>query len=288
MNENIIIPESEIQETINIDTPIKEYHITWDVFEKLYPLVNGEHKNEFSGAFHESIDVECCSKEFVCLPSVKITRGKGDSARFFDTIPFTYHTHPKYYYTAYHVKIAPPSGEDIGVFLRGCVESKTCVHIVLSLEGLYIMYANPCFIRQARRLYKRGKTNEYARAAYNIALVGAEILGMVTHEYRSIWTTEEWLQWIRSRFVCKNVPTQEYSSEIKQKFKYHCDDCSDVYIKKFQNLFNKIVRTSFKLAKCSAENTIHQTRWKEGNWIDVDFISWEKAKTDGFVRIRCC
>ncbi len=293
MSQNVILAPigKELIETLTIPDLKKEYRVSWDVFECLQPLVNGNHKNEFSGSFHDkNKNKKCCTEEYICLPHANVERGKGDSAKFYENIPFTYHTHPKYYYTEYGVNIAPPSGEDIGVFLRGCIESKTCVHIVLSLEGLYIMYANPCFIKQARRLYKRAKKNNniHARSIYNVALIGAEILGMVTHEFRTTWNVDQWLHWVRSRFVCRNVPAQEYSQEIREKFKYHCEECSDEYIQNFQQLFHEIVRTSFELAGCSAENTIQNTRWSEGNWIDVDFITWEQAKKQGYVTIKCC
>lgn len=279
-------------------------NLSWNILKQLKPLVFENHKNEFSGEIHthesysvsnpakkerrrgEYIREETCSHGS-CVSQVSITRGNGDSAKFYSDVEFTYHTHPIYYYKKYGVKIAPPSGEDIGVFLRGCIEHNSCLHLVLSKEGVYVMYANPCFIEQARRLYERD-TKE-SRTYYEIALVGAEILGMETHECRDQWTVEQWLQWIRNRFVCRTIQTSEYEHEIRQKFNYHCDDCLDIFeganIEKFQQLFREIVQTSFDLARCSERNEYRGTRWSEGNWLDVEFFSWKRAQDEGGIRL---
>ncbi len=271
-----------------------EYSISWEILQHLKELVTDDKvTNEFSGIFEQSRNETVtgkhihshgsCSQEYECLAHANITKGHGDSAHFYDHVKFTYHTHPKFYYTEYEVKIAPPSGEDIGIFLRGCIEKKTCVHLVLSLEGIYIMIANPCFVRQARNLLKLNTPKSLGY--YNIALIGAEILGMETHEYRQTWTTDEWLEWVRSRFVCKSIETRSYEKDIREKFGYYCSDdtCegfdnTNDQIQKFQELFKEIVRTSFQLAQCSEYNPIQESKWTEGNWIDVDFVSWSDAE----------
>ena len=281
---------------------VVDVHIPWDIIQPFSALVNGEHKNEFSGVLYhqrqriqarkrgheivESHSLRCHgSNTGSCVMRASIHGGHGDSARFFDDVPFTYHTHPKYYYEEYHVKIAPPSGEDIGVFLRGAIEDNSIVHLVVSQEGIYVMLANPCFVEQARNLFRRGKNDERARSYYNIALVGAEILGMETHEFRDTWTVDDWLGWIRSRFVCRNIDVEEYSDDIRRKFKGHCEDCQPLQIERFQELFKEIVNTSFQLAQCSEINPAQHSRWSEGNWVDVSFFTWEDAQNNGGIRI---
>lgn len=280
---------------------VVEYSISSEILENLQKYVtNPEIQNEFSGIFEETrnetikgkhIHAHSCSQEYECLAHANVTTGHGDSAHFYDHVKFTYHTHPAYYYTRYGVKIAPPSGEDIGIFLRGCIEKKTCVHLVLSLEGIYIMIANPCFVRQARKLLYFDTPTSIAY--YNIALIGAEILGMETHEYRDTWTVNEWLQWIRNRFVCGNIKTSEYTRDIKEKFGYYCseDTCAEFNdiqrdVQLFQDRFKDIVENSFKLAQCSEYNPIRESKWTKGNWIDVDFVSWEKAFEDKHIMLR--
>ncbi len=288
---------------------VVDVFIPWDIIQPFGALVSGEHKNEFSGIFYHPkqrvqsrkrghriveshVGTGRCNNNRGCggnagarVMRASIHGGHGDSAQYYEDVPFTYHTHPKYYYEEYHVNIAPPSGEDIGVFLRGAIEDNSIVHVVFSMEGIYVMIANPCFVEQARNMYQRGKKDKRARAAYNIALVGAEILGMETHEHRSTWSVDEWLAWIRGRFVCRNIDVEEYTDDIKQKFDYHCEDCDPLEINRFQDLFKEIVRTSFELAQCSEINAAQHTRWTEGNWVDVQFVTWENAQRDGGVRI---
>lgn len=279
-----------------------EYSLSSEILENLQLLVtNPKIKNEFSGIFEETrsetnegkhIHAEHCSQEYECLAHANITSGHGDSAHFYDHVKFTYHTHPQFYYTHYHVKIAPPSGEDIGIFLRGCIEKKTCVHLVLSLEGIYIMIANPCFVRQARNLLRHNTPESLAY--YNIALIGAEILGMETHEYRDKWSVEQWLEWIRSRFVCRTIQVSDYERDIREKFGYYCseDTCGTDFdkinrnIQQFQERFKEIVEKSFQLAQCSEYNPIQESKWTQGNWIDVDFVPWEKALSDKHILLR--
>jgi hypothetical protein len=251
------------------------------------------YKNEFSGSFQHSQQFDViknknkkhvhssttCTNTESCLGHANITTGHGDSAHFYDYVKFTYHTHPIFYYHEYHVNIAPPSGEDIGVFLRGCIENKTCVHLVLSKEGIYIMIANPCFVKQARNLLNYN--TKLSLGYYNIALIGAEILGMKTHEYREVWSVQRWLQWVRDRFVCKNIEMSDYEDEIRTKFNYHCDSnqCQGFTkkndIQTFQNIFQNIVSTSFQLQQCASTNPFQNNKWSAGNWIDVQFISWD-------------
>jgi hypothetical protein len=210
-----------------------------------------------------------------------IVRGKGDSASFFQDVPYTYHTHPAFYYSEYGVNIAPPSGEDIGVFLRGCVEDKSCVHFVISREGIYVIIPNPCFVYQARELLKRDVRR------YNIALVGAEILGMQTHEFRDTWTPEQWLEWVRGRFVCQSIEVEDYKEDIKSKFEYHCE-CGAADIENFENEFKDIVRNDFQLSNCSHRNPLYADNpyWTQGNWIDVDFKTWRQLEREGGLHLR--
>lgn len=281
---------------------MSEHFVSFSFLKELKPLVfDRDHKNEFSGHFHtrktyeitkkrnkHSLRGQCIRHDScehgTCVSHMTVSRGNGDSAAFFSDVSFTYHTHPIYYYTKYRVRIAPPSGEDIGVFLRGCIEGESCVHLVLSREGIYIMYANPCFIEQARNLKENNETY------YQIALVGAEILGMETHECRSKWTVERWLEWIRDRFVCRTIMVKDYEQDIREKFNYHCEECLESFeeenIEKFQQLFRQIVETSFNLAHCSRTNPYRGTRWTEGNWIDVEFISWETAESEDGITLR--
>ena len=281
------------------DPKIITYIIPWGVFEMIKPLIMSRTiKNEFSGSLHrtsgefhneheraEHVEGKCCSEEFECFAHASIVRGVGDSASFFEDIPFTYHTHPTYYYTEYGVKIAPPSGEDIGVFLRGCIEEKSCVHLVISREGVYYIIPNPCFVYQARRLRKENKRD------YNIALVGAEILGMQTHEFRDSWTTDRWLTWIRTRFVCGEILVNEYREDIIDKFEYHCE-CGEAEIQKFEREFKRIVREYFDLSTCAHRNPLSRmsqseyAMWSEGNWIDVGFKSWRDLERDGGLEMK--
>jgi hypothetical protein len=286
----------------NQKSRVVEYSIPWDMLKNLKQFVtDGSIKNEFSGIFEQKQDetvtkgkqikAHTCSSEHECLAHANITTGEGDSAHFYDNVKFTYHTHPLYYYKEYKVRIAPPSGEDIGVFLRGCIEKKTCVHLVLSLEGIYIMIANPCFVRIARKLLKLNTPRSIAY--YNIALVGAEILGMETHEYRHIWRVQEWLRWIRNRFVCRSIQTKDYANDIREKFGYHCSEetCEDFNqvqenVEEFQKRFREIASTYIDLSKCSETNPIQNSKWTQGNWIDVDFVPWTKAKRDGHILLK--
>lgn len=289
------------------DPKIITYKIPWGVFKMIKPLIMSRSiKNEFSGSIHRSsedfhggderaehVDGECCSDEFECFAHASIVRGVGDSASFFEHIPFTYHTHPTYYYTEYGVKIAPPSGEDIGVFLRGCIEHQSCVHLVISREGIYYIIPNPCFVYQARKLRKENIRD------YNIALVGAEILGMQTHEFRDSWTSDRWLEWIRSRFVCGDILVNEYRDDIREKFEYHCN-CGDADLESFEHEFKRIVREYFDLASCAHRNPLRRlesqfgttepdtafARWTEGNWIDVGFKAWRELEQDDGLVMR--
>jgi hypothetical protein len=292
------------------DPKIITYNVPWGVLKMIKPLIMSRTiKNEFSGSIHRSsaefhngheraehVEGECCSDEFECFAHASIVRGVGDSATFFEDIPFTYHTHPTYYYTEYGVKIAPPSGEDLGVFLRGCIEEKSCVHLVISREGIYYVIPNPCFVYQARKLMKRNRRD------YNIALVGAEILGMQTHEFRDSWTTDRWLEWIRSRFVCGEILVSEYREDIKDKFEYHCE-CGEADLENFEREFKRIVREYFDLSSCAHKNPLTKlhkqlresgdTRcdrvgdeWTAGNWIDVGFKSWREVEADGGLNVQ--
>ncbi len=272
---------------------IIEYHVAWDLLnDHLRPLVTDpDLKNEFSGSIHtepghfqrnaKTVRAHSCSEEYVCMANATIVKGKGDSASFFQDIPYTYHTHPAFYYTEYGVKIAPPSGEDIGVFLRGCIEDKSCVHFVVSKEGIYVIIPNPCFIYQARALLERDVRR------YNIALVGAEILGMQTHEYRDEWTPEQWLEWVRGRFVCQSIDVEDYSEDIRNKFEYHCE-CGAADIENFEREFKDIVRNDFQLSNCSHRNPLYEDNpyWTRGNWIDVDFKSWDQLQEEGGLHLR--
>ncbi len=269
---------------------IVEFTIPWDILDTyLRPLVsNRSLRNEFSGAIQRSsdrhhehnssaehVESKSCSTEYVCMQRATIVRGAGDSAVFHENIPYTYHTHPIYYYHEYGVRIAPPSGEDIGVFLRGCIEDKSCVHFVIAKEGIYHIIPNPCFVHQARRLRKRSLRK------YNIALVGAEILGMQTHEYRDSWTPNKWIEWVRDRFVCKSMLVKEYETEIMQKFNYNCSSCdpfTSQTIHQFQDEFRSIVRNDFMLDACRYTNPIINAQWGKGNWIDVGFSTWKELE----------
>lgn len=273
---------------------IVEFKIPWDILDTyLRPLVtNRSLRNEFSGAIqaasgkhhaHESgaehVESESCSTEFVCMQRASIVRGSGDSAAFYENIPYTYHTHPIYYYNEYGVRIAPPSGEDIGVFLRGCIEDQSCVHFVIAKEGIYHIIPNPCFVHQARRLRKRDLRK------YNIALVGAEILGMQTHECRDSWTPERWIAWVRDRFVCKSLLVEEYKTDILDKFRHHCSSCdpftkesTEQLILRFQEEYDSIVRNDFMLNACRYTNPIIDAQWGQGNWIDVGFSTWKQLE----------
>jgi hypothetical protein len=266
-----------------------DFRVPWDILNTfLRPLVtNRSLRNEFSGSIHadgthsvrgaeqvvSSTSCSSCASEFVCMQRASIVRGIGDSAQFFEDIQYTYHTHPTYYYNEYGVKIAPPSGEDIGVFLRGCIEDKSCVHLVVAREGIYYIIPNPCFVHQIRRLKKRDLRR------YNIALVGAEILGMQTHECRDSWTPERWLEWVRGRFVCSEILVHEYRSEIESKFRSHCHSCEPLLIDQFQNEFREIVE-SFQLSMCRYTNPIVNRQWERGNWIDVGFKTWKELETE--------
>lgn len=281
---------------------IVEFKIPWDILNTfLRPLVENRYlRNEFSGAIQtasgkqhhshehgaEHVESSSCSTEFVCMQRATIVRGSGDSAAFYEDIPYTYHTHPIYYYHEYGVRIAPPSGEDIGVFLRGCIEDKACVHFVIAKEGIYHIIPNPCFVHQARRLLKRDVRK------YNVAMVGAEILGMQTHECRDSWTPQQWISWVRNQFVCKqNMLVEEYKTDIMQKFGHHCSskECgriTDETLEQFKHEFESIVRHDFMLGACRYTNPIIDAQWGEGNWIDVGFSTWRELERARGLHVR--
>jgi hypothetical protein len=149
-------------------------------------------------------------------------------------------------------------------------------------------------VYQARRLLKDNRRD------YNIALVGAEILGMQTHEFRDSWTTGRWLEWIRSRFVCGEILVGEYREDIKDKFEYHCE-CGEADLENFEREFKRIVREYFDLSSCAHKNPLvklhNQLResgttsrfgdeWTAGNWIDVGFKSWREVEADGGLNVQ--
>ncbi len=265
---------------------IIRFKVPWDILSThLRPLVqDASLRHEYSGAIQTAnddyhadeagakhVESDSCSTEFVCMQRASIVNGSGDSAAFYEDIPYTYHTHPVYYYNEYGVKIAPPSGEDLGVFLRGCVEDKSCVHFVISKEGIYYVIPNPCFIHQARRLKKRDLRK------YNILMVGIEILGMQTHECRDSWTPERWLEWVRGRFVCGEILVHEYKDEIQQKFSHHCRSCDKLLVDKFQEEFLDVIN-EFRLNMCQYTNPILNKQWGETNIFDVGFFRWQQME----------
>lgn len=267
---------------------IIRFKVPWDILSTyLRPLVSDRSlRHEFSGVvqgsddhYHENesgaehVESENCSSEYVCMQRASIVHGSGDSAVFYEEVPYTYHTHPVFYYNEYGVKIAPPSGEDIGVFLRGCIEDKSCVHFVIAKEGIYYIIPNPCFVHQARRLRKRDPRK------YNILMVGIEILGMQTHECRDSWTPERWLEWVRGRFVCGEILVHEYKDEIHLKFGHHCKSCDKILMDKFQEEFLDTIN-EFRLNMCQYTNPILNKQWGETNIFDVGFYRWQQLEAE--------
>jgi hypothetical protein len=134
-------------------------------------------------------------------------------------------------------------------------------------------------VHQARRLKERDER------LYNIALVGAEILGMQTHECRDSWTPERWVEWIRNQFVCKKILINDYSSDIEDKFKMHCRSCdSKNLVKRFEREFKHIVE-QFSLQSCAfyanESGADLQNEFGEGRWLSAHFVPWDKLEREG-------
>lgn len=99
---------------------------------------NGKH-NEFGGVLEFIKDNDKKSYYFIRIDSKeKIISGKNDETDVPDGIA-GYHTHPAKEYEVQKVKYAWPSGDDYIAILDRMINDNTIIHIVASIEGLYII-----------------------------------------------------------------------------------------------------------------------------------------------------
>lgn len=105
----------------------------------------------------------------------KIT--KGDAASVETPLGIAnFHVHPFSCYVNENVVWGWPSGEDLRqviIFALG----GNLVHIVFTVEGVYVMEVNPCFLVFLRKLSSKDR-------AYMIAWI--ELMGKATHELRGV------------------------------------------------------------------------------------------------------
>tara|TARA_Y100000389_G_scaffold97419_1_gene94164 strand:- start:356 stop:1291 length:936 start_codon:yes stop_codon:yes gene_type:complete len=93
-------------------------------------------QNELAGNFYVKI-LNNNTLE-LCLNKNSIIEGKSQGVNIKEGL-YNFHTHPKKAYEDNKVKIGWPSAQDYIGFLKSYLKYKTILHVVITLEGLYLL-----------------------------------------------------------------------------------------------------------------------------------------------------
>jgi len=214
-----------------IDWTILSTHLD-ELYQYLYA------NNEVSGKLILDTDKNISSK------IIKTNSGTKDSVSAPDAI-LSWHSHPVSCYKNEGTIYGWPSGEDLRESIISGMAGSAC-HLVPSVEGIYVIQVNPCFISKLISLRKESVSKKYSNLDFN--LVRGLIISLTetyfkfTHLYR---TTD---------FIKKNMKSDKITAksfiDLVNNFKFldlfknnaSCKvsklihkDCKGNFIKSFKN-----------------------------------------------------
>jgi len=272
---------------------IGKNNVLWNLkgndIERIYKMFNknfesaGKIKFNFNNNKMESIKVK------------KINEGGSNSVVTPLSI-INYHVHPYQCYIDEKVIWGWPSGEDLRqTILFGM--GGNFAHIVYTLEGLYVMEVNPCFIKFIQNLKDEDKS---------VIISWIEILGKSTHELRGLNVNkvklvkpQDWLKFVNNLNVDMNIKKnkcgiikcnkvtvfnnnklvihnlihylQLFYPKIEIDFTSKNGDykySKKISIKHFKEILTKVRDFKFKCGKHNLDNK----KWKKGQIFNVQYF----------------
>lgn len=135
---------------------------------------------EFTGKFY----VESISKYWkLSIQENTVSTGKDDEVDG-DEHPFSFHTHPKETYKKFKVKYAWPSGTDYESIWEMLVTLSGIMHIVASLEGLYVVSLGEEWVNKLSELKEMSnKEKKKLLSIYKLPYTSAEEGGITPEQY---------------------------------------------------------------------------------------------------------
>lgn len=165
--------------------------------KNIYPLLNKD--VETSGIIHFTSN----KKKSMVSNKVKqddINEGSRNSVITY-LATAVYHVHPYQCYIDEKVIYGWPSGEDISQTIVWALQGNL-IHLIFTVEGIYCLEINPCFI-----VFLRGLTNKQRGALIH----WIEILGKATHGLRTLSTNnitpvkpKDWLRFVNHLTINNN------------------------------------------------------------------------------------
>ena len=272
---------------------IGKTNVLWNLkgndIERIYKMFNknfesaGKIKFEFINNKMESTKVN------------KINEG-GNNSVVTPLSIINYHVHPYQCYIDEKVIWGWPSGEDLRQTILFGIGGNFA-HIVFTLEGLYVMEVNPCFIKFLQSLKDEDKS---------VIISWIEILGKSTHEIRGLDVNkvrlvkpQDWLKFVNNLNVdmnkketrcgiikCNKVTVfnnnklvihnlihylRLFYPKIEIDFTSKNGDykySKKINIKKFKEILTKVRQFNFKCGKHNLDNK----KWKKGQIFNVQYF----------------
>lgn len=164
------------------------------------------HTNEISGvltitnSFYNKSKSEMIWK----VDLIEGTKSEGDNENIIiENDRYTFHTHPKDAYIRYNVEFGWPSGQDYVGFLNGVLSVKSLFHVVVTIEGVYIISLSKDYADKYLELTDKF---EYILNKYSISKKAFkspyDYINYVNKELKIFYVTFiEWNNLLRSKFI---------------------------------------------------------------------------------------
>ena len=216
-----------------------------------------------------------------------------------------YHVHPYQCYIDEKVIWGWPSGEDLRQTILFAIGGNFA-HIVFSLEGLYVMEVNPCFIKFLQSLPDQDKS---------VIIAWIEILGKSTHELRGLDVNkrklvkpQEWLKFVNNLNVditqntkkcgiikCDKVTFFDNNKLVFKNLEHylnlyypnieldytsksgHYKYSHKINIKKFREILIKVRQFKFECGK----HSLDKKKWKKGQIFNVQYFEHKEFPKKG-------
>lgn len=147
---------------------------------------------------------------------------------------YNFHSHPRNAYTFYNVKLGWPSAQDYIGFLLASIEDDTVFHLVITLEGIYVISLSLEWLKTKDKLNDK-KTNEFIYKNYDFCYKEGDTVKWYLSKVNNIKYKKKYLfniQYLKWKHTHK-IFTIYYGK--KEENCFSCNETKELYDK----LYNK-------------------------------------------------
>tara|TARA_Y100000389_G_scaffold201685_1_gene245036 strand:- start:386 stop:1285 length:900 start_codon:yes stop_codon:yes gene_type:complete len=136
--DNLIITINSYYKIINNENCYYNILLSSDCINKIKKIYNKKIKGKTQKELVGNFKIDKIKDNNIIININEINMGEDESTDIKEGI-YTFHTHPKDAYISNNVELGWPSAQDFLGFLNSFINYSTILHLVISLEGIYLL-----------------------------------------------------------------------------------------------------------------------------------------------------